>query len=152
LYDPRRRQFLASWKPKRKTRLRLRHLSVLLFVTAVADAASAACVNKYIAQRDGSRYILTVLTGKLSYPEAYSLAVKVNNHTVPPPAWVDEKGKTIAKHIGEFKIIRPMPVACDERTSGVVLSTNFLSTRAPAGRIYIKFDDTTTIALEQQEK
>ena len=118
----------------------------------IASAAPAACVNKYIAQKNGPRYILTVLTGRLSYPEAYSLAVKVNNHTAPPPLWVDEKGKTIAKHIGDLKIIRPMPVACDDKTSGVVLTTKFLAPRPPSGRIYIKFDDATTIALEAQEK
>jgi len=109
-------------------------------------------VNKYIVQKDGARYTLTILTGKLSYTEAYSLAVAVNNRRTPPPEWVDEKGKTIAKHIGELKIIRPMPVACDDKTSGVVLTTNFILVRPPSGRIYIKFSNTTTVLLDAQEK
>jgi hypothetical protein len=132
--------------------LKIRLLFTLLLALTIGRAASAACTNKYIAQKDGARYILTILTGKLSYPEAYSLAIRVNNRTAPPPAWVDEKGKTIAKHIGELKIIRPMPVACDDKTSGVVLTTNFLVARPPSGRIYIKFSDTTTVLLQEQEK
>ena len=114
--------------------------------------SQASTMIKYIAQKDGARYILTVLTGKLSYPEAFALASAVNNRTAPPPLWVDEKGKTISKHIGELKIIRPMPVACDDKTSGVVMTMNFLVARPPSGRIYIKFSDTTTVPLQEQEK
>jgi hypothetical protein len=134
------------------TLLKIHLLLVVLLTLMIGRDAPAACVNKYIAQKDGARYILTILTGKLSYPEATALAAAVNKRTAPPPLWVDEKGKTIAKHIGEFKVVRPMPVACDDKTSGVVLTTNFLVARSPSGRIYIKFSDSITVALESQEK
>lgn len=130
-----------------------RTLMCVLVVLAGWRSASAACMNKYISQKEpGSRYLVTILTGKLSYPEAYDLTQAVNERKAAPPEWVDEKGKTIAKHIGEMKLIRPMPVACDGKTSGVVLTTTFLLLRPLSGRIYIKFDEKTTVPLEEQEK
>ena len=130
-----------------------RTLMCVLVVLAGWRSASAACMNKYIAQKeDGSKYLVTILTGKPSYPEAYELTQNVNERKAPPPEWVDEKGKTIAKHVGEMKVIRPMPVACDGKTTGVVLTTSFLLARPLSGRIYIKFDEKTVVALDEQEK
>ena len=114
--------------------------------------AALACMNKFIAQKDGPKYVVTVLTGKLSYSEAYALAQAVNSQKAAPPEWVDEKGKMIARHFGEMKVIRPMPVACDGKSSGVVLTTTFLATRPPSGKMYMKFDERTTIALEEQAR
>ena len=115
-----------------------------------SSAFGAGCVNRYIAQKDGSKVVITVLTGKLTYAEAYGLAQAVNAKTVAPPEWVEEKGKMIAKVLGDLKVIRPMPIACDEKTSGVVMSMTFLATRAPSGKMFLKIDDKTTIALEEQ--
>ena len=124
----------------------------MIGIVAAGEVASAACINKYIAQKDGAKYLLTVLTGRISYPEAYELAQAVNNHTAPPPEWVNDKGKTIARHLGEMKVIRPMPVSCDDKSSGVVLTMTFLASRPPSGRSHIKFSATTTVALDEQEK
>lgn len=121
-------------------------------VICAAHQATAACVNKYIAVKDGPKYTLTILTGKLSYQEAYDLAQAVNKQTVPPAEWVDEKGKTIAKQIGEMKIIRPMPVSCDGKPTGVVLTATFVTVRPPSGKIFIKFDEKNTVELEQQSR
>lgn len=132
--------------------MKTRTLVCVLVVSAVQHAASAACVNKYFAQKEGPKVLVTVLTGMLSYPEAYQLAQAVNDKSAPPPEWVDEKGRTIAKHIGEMKVIRPMPVSCEGKASGVVLTTTFLVGRTMSGRIYIKFDANTTVALEEQQK
>jgi len=133
--------------------VKARTLVCVLVVLGAYRTASAACMNKYLAQKEqGSRYLVTVLTGKLSYPEAFDLAAAVNGKSAPPPEWVDEKGKMIARHFGEMKVIRPMPVACDGKSSGVVLTITFLASRAPSGRIDIKFDEKTTVTLEEQHK
>jgi hypothetical protein len=123
-----------------------------LLIALAAQAASAACVNKYISQKEGSKYILTILTGKLSYQEAYDLAQAVNSHAAPPTEWVDEKGRTISKQIGDLKVVRPMPVSCDGKPSGVVLTTGFMAGRPLSGKIYIKFDDKNTVALDEQDR
>jgi hypothetical protein len=123
--------------------------AVLLCAT---HQATAACVNKYIAVKDGPKYTLTILTGKLSYQEAYELAQAVNKQTAPPAEWVDEKGKTIAKQVGEMKIVRPMPVSCDGKPMGVVLTTAFVAPRPPSGKIFIKFDEKNTVELEEQPR
>jgi hypothetical protein len=125
----------------------------VIVVIGASRAASAACMNKYIAQKEeGSKYLVTILTGKLSYPEAYDIARAVNDRTAAPPEWVDDRGKTILKHFGEMKVIRPMPVACDGKSSGVVLTLNFLAPRPPSGRIHMKFDEKTVIELDQQDR
>ena len=116
-----------------------------------AHGAMAACMNKYIAQRDGSKYTLTILTGKISYAEAYELAQTASKSPALLPEWVDEKGKMITRAL-DMKVIRPMPVACDDKPMGVVISTTFLVARPLNGKIYLKFDDKNTVALEQQER
>lgn len=130
--------------------MKTRILIALLLVGA-AHGASAACVNKYISQREASKYVLTILTGKLSYQEAYELAQSVNSHAAAPAEWVDDKGRTISKQVGDLKVVRPMPVSCDGKSTGVVLTTSFLAGRPIGGTIYIKFDDKNTVALEQQQ-
>jgi len=120
-------------------------------VILAAHGATAACMNKYTSQRDGSKSTLTILTGRISYTEAYQLAQAMSKHMASPPEWVDEKGRTIMK-LADLKVIRPMPVSCDDKPTGVVLSTAFLSPREVTGTIYIKFDEKNTIALEQQSR
>jgi hypothetical protein len=127
--------------------LKIRILAVVLTILA-AHSAIAACLNRYVAQRDGAKNTVTILTGRITYTEAFERVQAVSNGAAAPE-WVDENGKTIMKLVN-LKVIRPMPVSCDEKTTGVVLSTTFLSPRAVTGRIYIKFDEKNTVALDQQ--
>jgi hypothetical protein len=122
--------------------------AILAFVFPLASRAS--CMNKFLRRSDGSKHTITLLTGKLTYQEAYALAKAIQDGKAPMPEWVDEKGKTIAKAFGDFKIVRPMPVGCDGKASGVVLVTQFLSLQAPAKKMSIKLDRETTVEFEQQ--
>ncbi|HEV7920157.1 MAG TPA: hypothetical protein VGR02_05140 [Thermoanaerobaculia bacterium] len=107
-------------------------------------------MNKFLRRSEGSRHTITLLTGKLTYQEAYILARAILDGKSPMPEWVDEKGRTIAKAFGDVKIVRPMPVGCDGKASGVVLVTQFLSLQAPAKKMSIKLDRDTTVEFEQQ--
>jgi hypothetical protein len=122
----------------------------VVFALVFPLLAHAACVNKFLRRSDGSKHTITLLTGKLTYQEAYILAKAISEGKAPMPEWVDEKGKTIAKAFGEVKIVRPMPVGCDGKASGVVLVTQFLSHQVPAKKMSIKLDPQTTVELEQQ--
>ena len=125
---------------------------VAVVILCATQQATAACLNKYIAVKQGMKYTVTVLTGKISYQEAYDLAEAVNSQKAPAPEWVDEKGKTIAKQVGDMKIVRPMPVACDGKPIGVVLTTGFVAARPLVGKIYIKFDDKNIVPLDEQAR
>ncbi|HKO55124.1 MAG TPA: hypothetical protein VJ276_04555 [Thermoanaerobaculia bacterium] len=124
--------------------------SATVFALVFPLLAHAACANKFLLRSDGSKHTITLLTGKLTYQEAYALAKAITDGKSPMPEWVDEKGKTIAKAFGEMKIVRPMPVGCDGKPSGVVLVTQFLSLQAPAKKMSIKLDPQTTVEFEQQ--
>jgi len=132
-------------------------LRALLVVAAIAfvlspEAAFAACVNKYVSRSEGSaRQVVTLLTGKLTFQEADALAKAIESKQSPPVEWVDGKGKAIAKQLGELKVIRPMPVGCDGRTSGVVVVVTFVAVTPPSSKINIKLDANTTVEFEQQK-
>ena len=132
--------------------LRTRTWFAVVVVILAHSALAAPCMNKFLAQKDGPKITVTMLTGKLSYPEAFEYAQAVNAHRVPPPEWVDEKGKTISKIISDLKVVRPMPVSCDGKPSGVVMTATFLGTHVPSGKMYVKFDEKTTVTLDEQEK
>ena len=107
-------------------------------------------MNRFLRRSEGSKHTITLLTGKLTYQEAYALAKAIEDGKSPMPEWVDEKGHTIAKAFGDVKIVRPMPVGCDGKPSGVVLVTQFLSLQAPAKKMSIKLDREMTVEFEQQ--
>lgn len=125
-------------------------MAVLLAVFSASHLSAATCVNKFLHRSEGPKQIVTLLTGKLTYQEAFVLAQAINSHQAPPLEWVDEKGKTIARLFGEVKVLRPMPVACDDKPSGVVMQATFMAAVPPSKKMYVKMDPNTTVAFDEQ--
>ncbi len=123
---------------------------VLLVSLFAAETASAECVNRFVNRTARPYQVVTLLTGKLTFQEAQELATKINKSQAPPLEWVSDAGKTIAKQYGELKVMRPMPVGCDGKTSGVVMIATFPSAREPAKKMFVKLDANTTVEFEQQ--
>ena len=93
---------------------------------------------------------MTLLTGKLTFAEAEALSKAIAEHQSPPIEWVDDKGKSIASQLGPMKAVRPMPVACDNRTSGSVIMVIFQSALPPAKKMRVKLDANTVVDFEEQ--
>ena len=93
---------------------------------------------------------MTLLTGKLTFQEADALSKAIAAKQSPPLEWVDDAGKTIARQIGEMKAVRPMPVACEPRTSGAVINVIFQSAIQPVKKMRIKLDANTIVDFEEQ--
>lgn len=129
----------------------MRLAPVLLASLLAADAASAACVNRFVATSRGSQQTVTLLTGKLTFQEAQELAKKIKDGSSPRLEWVDDSGKAISKQVGDLKVIRPMPVSCDGKASGVVVVASFLAGRPPEKKMNVKLDPETTVEFEQQQ-
>jgi hypothetical protein len=121
-----------------------------LFLFA-SEASAAVCLNRFLARRESTRQVITLLTGKLTFQEAQALSKAIIAAQADPLEWVDEKGKTIAKQFGELKVVRPMPVGCDGKTSGVVMIATFLSIRPPTGKMHVKLNSTTTVVFDEQK-
>jgi hypothetical protein len=128
--------------------VRIAAVAVLLF--AAQFASGAVCVNRFVSRSDGPRQVVTLLTGKLTFQEAQALAKTIQSKQTPPLEWIDEGGKSIAKQIGELKVVRPMPVGCDGKTSGVVMIVTFPTSVTPVKKMNVKLDANTTVAFEQQ--
>lgn len=124
-------------------------LTALVLVLAASDV-SAACMNKFVGRAEGPRQVVTLLTGKYTFQEAQALAEAINARKAPPLQWVDDAGKALASQWGELKIVRPMPVGCDGKPSGVVMIATFATVSKPTKKMNIKFDSTTTVAFEEQ--
>lgn len=125
--------------------MKIRLLLAALAVLASAHAARAAtCVNRFVNRSERQVQVVTLLTGKYTFQEAQAMAKSAKLE------WVDDAGKTVAKQFGELKVVRPMPVGCDGKTSGVVLIASFGSTRPPSKKMLVKFDAQTTVAFDQQ--
>jgi hypothetical protein len=134
----------------------LRRLSVSTLVLSfvlllVPRSGSAACMNKFVRRTEGSNHqVVTLLTGKLTFDEAKALAAAISSKSAPPIDWVDDGGRLITRQFGELKVVRPMPVGCDGRASGVIVVVTFISPNTPAKKMMIKLDANTTIAFEEQ--
>lgn len=118
----------------------------------IAAAANAACVNKYVNRPENNRNVVTLLTGKLTFQEAQELASAINARQAPPLEWVDASGKTIAKQFGELRVVRPMPVGCDGKSSGVVMIATFPAVVRPTEKMNVKFDAATTVTFDLQSR
>lgn len=130
--------------------IKIRFSAFVAACLLVANAASAACVNRFVSRTERPRQVVTLLTGKLTFQEAQALAAAINKKASPPVEWVSDDGKTIAKQFGELKVVRPMPVGCDGKTSGVVMIVTFASSVIPAKKMLVKLDPETTVAFDQQ--
>jgi len=123
--------------------------ATLLFLSA--ESVSAACMNKFLRRADGPRQIVTLLTGKLTFQEAQALALAIEQKKSPAIVWVDEKGKEIARQFGELKVVRPMPVGCDGKASGVVAIVMFPTSQQPSKKMLVKLDDATTVTFDESK-
>jgi hypothetical protein len=124
--------------------LSIRYLiSFVLISLLTSTAASAVCVNKFMARSEGPRQVVTLLTGKVTFQEAQSL-------TRSSVQWVDEKGNKVADAV-DLKVVRPMPVGCDGKTSGVVMLATFLSVHPPQKKMFVKLGDSAPVEFEEQQ-
>jgi len=131
-----------------------RFVVVAVFSFALcAPVFGVECMNKFLSRSEGaSKQVVTLLTGKLTFQEAQDLAKAINAKQAVPFEWVDDKGKTISRQFGELKVVRPMPVGCDGKTSGVVVIATFQTLSQPTGRMLVKIDANTTVTFEQQKQ
>lgn len=113
-------------------------------VLSVQSSSAAVCVNRFVSRAERQLQVVTLLTGKFTFQEAQAMAKDAKLE------WVDEAGKTLAKQFGELKVVRPMPVGCDGKTSGVVLIATFGTTRPPSKKMLVKFDANTTVTFDEQ--
>ena len=123
---------------------------LLLLVSAGELVAAPACVNKFMARRERHYQVVTLLTGNLTFQEAQKLAADIQARKSDPISWVDEKGKPIAKQFGELKVVRPMPVGCDGRASGVVMTVTMVSVQPPSKKMFVRLNADSTVAFEEQ--
>ena len=130
--------------------MNLRLAASVLVCLFAANAATAACVNRFVSRTERPRQVVTLLTGKLTFQEAQALAASIQKKEAAPLEWLGEDGKAIAKQFGELKVVRPMPVGCDGKTSGVVMIVNFATASTPQKKMLVKFDPQTTVAFDQQ--
>lgn len=129
----------------------IRIITAMLLLAFSTSDASAACMNRFIARSERPKQIVTLLTGKLTFQEAQALATAVNSKKAPGLEWVAADGARLAKQLGELKVVRPMPVGCDGKTSGAIMIVTFAPMAAPPMKqMFVKFDALTTVAFEQQ--
>lgn len=120
-----------------------------LLAFTVAGSASAACMNKFVVRSERPHQIVTLLTGKLTFQEAQALATAISKKQTPGLEWLDANGKAISRQFGELKVVRPMPVGCDGRASGVVLIATFPNAVPPVKKMMVKMGD-NVVEFEQQ--
>jgi hypothetical protein len=128
------------------TRLAATALACLL----AANAASATCVNRFVSRMERPRQVVTLLTGKLTFQEAQALSSSIQKKQAAPLEWVGADGKAIAKQFGELKVVRPMPVGCDGKSSGVVMIVSFATAATPTKTMLVKLNADTTVTFDQQ--
>ena len=107
-------------------------------------------MNKFVGRSEGARQVVTFLTGKLTFQEAQDLATAISQRQAPGLEWVDDKGKLLAKQFGEIKVLRPMPVGCDGKKSGVVMTATFATANTPKRKMSLKINPQTTVEFEEQ--
>lgn len=117
---------------------------------ALAGPASAACRNSFLYRTDGPRQIVTLLTGKMTYQEAQQLSEAIASKQAPALQWLDDSGKEVARQYGELKVVRPMPVRCDDKPSGVIMIATFATVQKPSKTMHVRFGGETTVVFDEQ--
>ena len=126
-------------------------LAALALLIATADIAVAAtCVNKFVARRERQHQAITLLTGQLTFQEAKDLSAAIQAGKAQPLEWVDRSGKAIARQFGELKVVRPMPVGCDGRSSGVILTMNLMTVNPPSDQMSVRLAPDNIVVFEEQ--
>ena len=128
----------------------LRLAVAALFALTAVEHASAACINRFVNRTERPHQIVTLLTGKLTFQEAQTLAAAIKAKQSPVLEWLDDGGKTIARQFGDLKVVRPMPVGCDGKSSGVVLIVDFPTNNSPVKKMIVKLSGETTVTFDQQ--
>jgi hypothetical protein len=132
--------------------MKVTRVVIVLTAALVTGRASAACVNRFVARAERPNQVITLLTGKLTFQEAQDLAKAIRDRQSGPLEILDDKGKTIARQFGDLKIVRPMPVGCDGKTSGVVMIVSFPLAATPSRKMIVKLDANTTVEFAQQQE
>jgi hypothetical protein len=122
---------------------------LLLLLPGVAEAA--VCVNKYVQHSAQNRLTLTLLTGQLTFDEAKKLASAISAGQKTPIEWQSAEGKVIARQFGELKVVRPMPIACDDKPSGVVIQAVFPTQNKPGDVLRMKLDEGLIVHFSAQK-
>jgi hypothetical protein len=130
----------------------MKKLAFVLPLLLSAQTVSAACVNRFVARTERPHQVVTLLTGKLTFQEAQALAESIRKKQAPGLEWVNEQGKLVARQFGDLKVVRPMPVGCDGKTSGVVLVATFGAGAPPSKKMFVKLDANTTVEFDQQSE
>lgn len=125
------------------TAMKKRLFAVAIAAVISAQTSYAACVNRFVSRAEAQMQVVTLLTGKYTFEEARNLAKTARLE------WINESGKTIAKQFGDLKVVRPMPVGCDGKSSGVVMIASFGTMATPSKKMLVKFPE-TTVEFEQQ--
>jgi hypothetical protein len=128
-----------------------RTLAALAILVLGTHTASAACVNRFVVRTERPIQVVTLLTGKLTFQEAQELATAISKKQAPPLEWLTPDGKLHAKQYGDLKVVRPMPVGCDGKTSGVVIVAQFGAVRPPEKTMVVKLTPDTTVTFEEQD-
>jgi len=131
--------------------MKIRLAVAALALSVAASTASAACVNRFVARSERNQQVVTLLTGKLTFQEAQELTKRIEAGQAPRLEWVSDAGKSMGKQFGELKIVRPMPVGCDGKSSGVVMIVSFLAIQPPVKKMNVKLDADTLVAFDQQQ-
>jgi hypothetical protein len=131
-------------------RMNIRLAVSALACLLAANVASAACVNRFVNRAERPRQVVTLLTGKLTFQEAQALAVAIQKKQSEPIEWLSADGKLIARQFGDLKVVRPMPVGCDGKASGVVMIVNFATGATPNKTMRVKLNADTTVDFEAQ--
>ncbi len=118
----------------------------------VPGTGSAACMNKFLSRPEGNKQVITLLTGKLTFDEAKALAAAISAGQSSPIEWVNDSGRTVARQFGAMKVVRPMPVGCDGKSSGAVVIVSFMMPSPPARKLLLKLDNATTVPFEEQSE
>jgi hypothetical protein len=128
-------------------------IAAVLALAVSTPLFAVECMNKFLSRTDGvSKQVVTLLTGKLTFQEAQELSKSINAHQAQPLEWIDDKGKTISRQFGELRVVRPMPVGCDGKTSGVVVIATFQTLSQPIGKMIVKLDANKTVTFEEQKQ
>lgn len=120
----------------------------------LSDIASAApCINRFVQRRESAgRWVITLLTGHLTFQEAQTLSREIDAKRAAPVEWVDAKGNALATQFGPMRVMRPMPVACDTKPSGVIVVVTFLAARPPLDKMIVKFTPNNVVEFEEQKE